>query len=1061
MEPLAQGADRARWNVVELLTAVRLLGGAMLASIAAAVVLYAPDQVRELYRIAASDRNPAEIGLGLGSLAVMALVFWWVSYQIVQHCGSKVAADARVAQSVLAAAPAVIGILPIPAAALGMLASRPEKSIHAVSVGSPWEGLARRVYEQLDAGLVHGAIMTLLLAVVVLAAIVVIGVYRGDGRRHLQGPRKGYGFFSFFGLLISVGIVIAMTFATLKSPVELPQAIGTLPLVGLFFIAIMLMTGQMTVWQEMTGIPFLVVLAAFALTFAALDLNDNHEIRSTADKTRAASPEQLNRIPADAWSSFEAWYRARPDRQSYKTVYPVYVVAAQGGGIYAAQHAATLLARLQDLCPRFRHHLFAISSVSGGSLGAGVFAAVTKGLAAVPPGDPKSPPSPQPPSQQPGSPQAVSPQPAGATAVDETAQPSACPAVEQLASARVVNPKPGPHELATEKILSTDFLAPLAAGALFPDFTQRFLPFPVPVFDRARWLDVAFEDAWKAAAIPGANPLKESTLKLWSPQGSAPALLINATESDSGRRLLISPFLVEKNQTNAEMLQFPLWNKNLHGRFLSDFGGKTKFESRGPCQGRDIPLATAIGLSARFPWLTPAGSLTTDCNEAGKPVKTRIVDGGYFDNSGVDTAIDLIAQIVGKLEATSGKLDGPDGPRIAIHLIVLTTGEYPKRTGYAMGDGLEPIRALLSTRSARTPIAINGAKRRLAVLNKVAETSPETGLPKVQLPYIHEARFQDTIFRIPLGWRLSQASRDILGIQSGRFWDCDADAHHNQRKADLSNADCIQLMVYYQLEDSMQERLRVVSLGLASENLGLRGEMPAYRIDDFIKCYDSRLKTAAVEGREAIGLQPRQVTSIEAILRAASRPPWVRNEDWLAYVLALADRESGSLPLRAGRCMTEKCTIRQLTRWSTYAPHYKAQLAVEPNGNRYYERGYIQLAEVANYQRMQQVTALRVYDEPDLMLAPQVSASAMFAWLTNPKLSSGRTLDRYTAVDAQGRSTFDMPRALGEFMMGSGFAKLDTKNMRVKSMYRRALRQVQATNTMVKACLAESRIRKN
>ncbi len=56
--------------------------------------------------------------------------------------------------------------------------------------------------------------------------------------------------------------------------------------------------------------------------------------------------------------------------------YAVYVMAAEGGGIYAASAAAMLLARLQDASPRFAEHVFAISGVSGGAIGSTVFQAL-------------------------------------------------------------------------------------------------------------------------------------------------------------------------------------------------------------------------------------------------------------------------------------------------------------------------------------------------------------------------------------------------------------------------------------------------------------------------------------------------------------------------------------------------------------------------------------------------------------------------------------------------------------------------------------------------------------
>jgi len=59
--------------------------------------------------------------------------------------------------------------------------------------------------------------------------------------------------------------------------------------------------------------------------------------------------------------------------------------------MYAAYHPALSLARLTDQCPEFAHHLFGISSVSGGSLGAAVFAELVRTLPTAAPNDPASP----------------------------------------------------------------------------------------------------------------------------------------------------------------------------------------------------------------------------------------------------------------------------------------------------------------------------------------------------------------------------------------------------------------------------------------------------------------------------------------------------------------------------------------------------------------------------------------------------------------------------------------------------------------------------------------------
>jgi hypothetical protein len=80
----------------------------------------------------------------------------------------------------------------------------------------------------------------------------------------------------------------------------------------------------------------------------------------------------------DLPDTFRNWLQARTDQSKFSGRYPVYIVAAQGGGSYAAMHAAHFLSYMQARCPNFAHHLFAISGVSGGSVGAAAFAAAMK-----------------------------------------------------------------------------------------------------------------------------------------------------------------------------------------------------------------------------------------------------------------------------------------------------------------------------------------------------------------------------------------------------------------------------------------------------------------------------------------------------------------------------------------------------------------------------------------------------------------------------------------------------------------------------------------------------------
>src|SRR5437773_769107 len=157
--------------------------------------------------------------------------------------------------------------------------------------------------------------------------------------------------------------------------------------------------------------------------------NDNHVIR-------VVPPRELSR--ADVIESFRTWYNLAEKNDGTGTLHPLFIVATEGGGIRAAYWTATVLGGIQDANPNFAPHLFAISGVSGGSLGAAVFDALL-------------------------------------------AEP---------------NPASFKFKSKAHDILSQDFLSPTLAAMLYPDFVQRFLPVPIPYFDRGRALEMAWEKAW-------------------------------------------------------------------------------------------------------------------------------------------------------------------------------------------------------------------------------------------------------------------------------------------------------------------------------------------------------------------------------------------------------------------------------------------------------------------------------------------------------------------------------------------------------------------------------------
>src|SRR5262249_26970061 len=106
---------------------------------------------------------------------------------------------------------------------------------------------------------------------------------------------------------------------------------------------------------------------------------DNHNVRILTESSAGPG----GSVPV-ASEQFQKWYESRLPALANYEEYPVYIVAAQGGGIYAAYQTAIFLARLYDYCPAFNDYLFAVSSVSGGSLGAAAYVVAMQSLTEKP-----------------------------------------------------------------------------------------------------------------------------------------------------------------------------------------------------------------------------------------------------------------------------------------------------------------------------------------------------------------------------------------------------------------------------------------------------------------------------------------------------------------------------------------------------------------------------------------------------------------------------------------------------------------------------------------------------
>ncbi|MBY5376654.1 hypothetical protein [Rhizobium leguminosarum] len=310
--------------------------------------------------------------------------------------------------------------------------------------------------------------------------------------------------------------------------------------------------------------------------------------------------------------------------------------------------------------------------------------------------------------------------------------------------------------------LATDLISPPLANLLFAQVADFLVPF-VHVFpDSGEILAKAI-----AGMAPGNSHMSEPLRASWNPSASRPVTLFVTTDVSEGNRVVISP--------------------------LDGAGaiGAASFPSGSITSPRDIASNEAAFISARFPWLTATARLQVSDNSF-----RILADGGYYENSGADTAMDLIAQIreLARLhaECAKGKPVLGDlgscscpvrmetsfrssanwvGCGIPVFLAFMPISEAREGLpGYTYEDTPDPsqswlgdpLTTMLQARSARGVLAIDRARAAFASPQD-REMAQGSDVDNGFFPHVLPV----SDLRLPVGWLLSPASvADMLAISA-------------------------------------------------------------------------------------------------------------------------------------------------------------------------------------------------------------------------------------------------------------------------------------------------------
>jgi hypothetical protein len=685
----------------------------ILATVLIVLMLLLPDQVREIYRVhaeawAAGGWRSPRLLFAAAALLVLCLFLWRLARELSRLPSQDGVPLDGFARSVLAWMPRLVAALPWFGAAGGLWMSANALPPFIEPTTPAFDAIYPR-FDQLREILLHGAVgcAAVGFALFVIITLIEVVVARWRPGRSAQP------------LLVSLwpvylAIVVVTVAASLLFGGAPFVAAGAIPVFVLWTIAGIGLLANLWRMDRRGRTAVIVLLLIGILAFDYLGWNNNHEFRSSLTTIKRPGVDK----------AFDTWLSTRKDLEAYRNAgaaYPVYIVAAEGGGLYAAYHVGKFLARMQDICPSFAQHLFAISAVSGGSLGAAMFSALARDHAKN----------------------------------------------QDYVSCRKLAGKDF-FETQIDRLLTQDYLSPVVTAALFPDFVQRFLPYPIPSFDRARALEASFEEAWSSVVGNSPNRLADSFLESCGPaaasclEGATPALVLNLTQIDTGVQLALSP--IDMGPAGP-----PASKSGKIYDALETGGGLI-----------DLPMSTAVGLSARAPWITPSGWFASTGRVDGITRTYRFADGAYAEGSGSETAYKLAQLLTERIKLAN--LPG----KVEVRLILLSATSPPLERFW-----IDPPSQLGYGELAVPFIALSSARRGQAFTKVYDIAIGETDQLKIAPGQIYDA-----LFPLPLAWHLSQTTREYIDLYSGNPDECrganlDIRGHWSMAPVYVDRHDCL------------------------------------------------------------------------------------------------------------------------------------------------------------------------------------------------------------------------------------------------------------------------------
>lgn len=538
---------------------------------------------------------------------------------------------------------------------------------------------------------------------------------------------------TFMGLALVVFVV--MTYFTDR----VSAALGVVATLQFCLLAIALLVGATVVLYHVAGPPEVfwtpplrthsvpvATLLLLTMLLAGLPLWDTsvHPWRTT--------PAGGDSRPT-AEQTFEAWVRTNVSPQCASklpgtphAVQPLFLYAAEGGGIRAARWTAMGLDRLQRES-RCTAALMS-SGASGGAVGLAVAQLVTQPADTTDTASTTNP--------------ATLTNPAGGTTTTAPATPQE------------------PIGAAVDRIRGPNPLASTGPGLLLADVLYAATGVP-SVMPGQSWRDRAahMEDAWGAALDGMTTPFVAG-----QPVGTVTgALVLNSSATNIQCRALVSQVNVLSPASAGDCSVAGAVPGSID--LLSPANG---------CAG-DLTRATAAMTAARFPFVTPNAAVTCHPRGGSGTTQLQLGDGGYIENTGIGTLVDLADQWLPDVRRYNDQVVTGErtGPLLLPTLVYFDNGTGSDIAQKSARPRLEPLVPLLAKGPNAaalndTDVLLHRAGATFAVSNVIDgclehrfELCEALRTWRPTAAYVVFQQTQPAV-SAPLGWTLSKAAVESM-----------------------------------------------------------------------------------------------------------------------------------------------------------------------------------------------------------------------------------------------------------------------------------------------------------